>query len=247
MLEEIVGRACRDLAVQVKAVAATFAAAARPVEIPDVEVTAHSQESSEMCDDYYEKMGQLAEKARQDGGPSCAEYLKFLSVTTEVTQRCLALLGKAASLASKVEGRYECREPSACIAEFLEDYYDLLDPEGVKERHTQNKIIENRLCEVEVNYLGHLLVGNPETFALELGGGPPGVKAQLLSIAGEMISRSPVMSQRDYEEAYDSCSNVAFSWQECLDDELLLTVRGLLRQHIQAGMLYSSFDSDGTS
>ena len=79
-------------------------------------------------------------------------------------------------------------------------------------------------------------------FACSEGGGAPGVKAQLLSIEGKMISRSPVLSQRDYEEAFNSCSNIVFTWQECLEDELLSKVRGLLHEHVQEGMLYPSFD-----
>ena len=114
------------------------------------------------------------------------------------------------------------------------------DPEGVEKRHAHNKMIENRLCEVEVNYLGHLFVGDLVRFAMELGGGPPDVRAQLVSIAKRISSSSCLcMSELDYEEAFESCSNCACSWQEALDNECLLKVGRLLRKHVRAGMLYS--------
>ena len=76
----------------------------------------------------------------------------------------------------------------------MTNYYDLLDPVGVRERHAENKTIEKRICEMEVNYLGHLLLGNPTILSSELGGGPLGVKAQLLSIAAGVSVGCPVMS-----------------------------------------------------
>ena len=47
-------------------------------------------------------------------------------------------------MARKVEARYDCAGggSQACIEEFLDDYYDLIDPEGVAERLEENARIE---------------------------------------------------------------------------------------------------------
>ena len=98
-------------------------------------------------------------------------------------------------------------------------------------------MVENQLCEVEADYLGHLLVGNPIRFASKLEGGPPEVKAQLLSIAGGLastISISSVMSEADRDEAYRSFSDCAISWQDVLDEEYLQRVRILMKKYVRA-------------
>ena len=117
---------------------------------------------------------------------------------------------------------------------FLEDYFDLVDPECVATRHTENKSIEKQMLDMEVNYLGHIFAGNPASFGFVLEGGPPDVEAQLLTIAKEMstTSLSTVMSRGDYEEAYRLFLHEAVSWQETLEDESLAKVLGLLRKYL---------------
>ena len=148
-------------------------------------------------------------------------------------------LQKAAVLANRVQSacQHTSNNYQSFIEEFLDDYHDLLDPEGVAERHAENLMIENRLCKIDVNYLGHLLVGNLARFAFKLEGGPPEVKAQLLSIAGELastISVSSDMSVADHDDAYRSFSDCAISWQEAFDEECLQRVRILLSKYVRA-------------
>ena len=166
----------------------------------------------------------------------------------ETAARCNEILDhlrKAGVIANKVQSSFQqagSDDDQVVKEKILADYYDLLDPVGVKERHAENKTIEKRICEMEVNYLMQLLLGSPTIFSSELGGEPPGVKAQLLSIAAEVSVGCLVMSEEEFQQAYEACENCAFSWQEYFDDERLLEIRGLLRQHVRAGMLYSGSD-----
>ena len=128
--------------------------------------------------------------------------------------------------------RHSDSTQEAILAESCEDYYDRLDPVGVAERHQENKMIENQLCEVEVNYLGHLLVGNAPAFCDHvMANGPPEVTAQLVAVANSL---SPsVCSNSNYEEVYFQHAESAFSWQEDLDDACLLNVLKLLREYVK--------------
>ena len=44
----------------------------------------------------------------------------------------------------------------------------LLDHDGVAETLAENKFVEGRLYIIEVNYLGHLLFGDPNGFCKRL-------------------------------------------------------------------------------
>jgi hypothetical protein len=119
---------------------------------------------------------------------------------------------------------------------FLEDYYMLLDPDGVAETLAENKLVEGRLCNIEVNYLGHLLVGDPNGFCKRLEEEPSDVSAELIEIAGVRPASSGshrIMSHSEYEDAYLSHVSDAFEWQESMNEELCLRVMRLLREHVK--------------
>ena len=102
-------RACQRLASQVEAVASTFAAVSQPVPLPEAgEVFVCLHRDDEIL------IGSSREEVTSDVG-CCEDYLMVLSEATEVTERCSEHLGRAASLAHKVEARYEGREPLASI------------------------------------------------------------------------------------------------------------------------------------
>ena len=81
---------------------------------------------------------------------------KVVMETSSVAQRCLERLHSAASLASKVEERYANVVSQSCVEEFLEDYYDLLDPEGVQERREENRVFEDESQDQSLYVAGHL-------------------------------------------------------------------------------------------
>ena len=43
----------------------------------------------------------------------------------------------------KVEAGYESSTSHECVEQFLEDYYELLDPEGVENRMQENRAVED--------------------------------------------------------------------------------------------------------
>ena len=114
---------------------------------------------------------------------------------------------------------------------FLEDYYDLLDPEGVKECKYQNKLIEERLVNVEVNFLGHTLVHDAALYQSLLEGAPEDLRGDLLDLIRcrpDMAPPSAAQSRHRYEEMYYRHTEEAFLWQEYVADEVLLRILKLL-------------------
>jgi hypothetical protein len=184
-------------------VEACVVSTAQHTEICDTQIDCHSQE-----------MGHLMESVRV----------------------CLERLEEALIVTCKVEAAIGTNSPTRCIEQFLEDYYDLKDPEGVAERLRENRTVEAQFCDKEINYLGHLLVGDPAEFSRRLQETTSGVSAELVRFVGTFSSSSqacPILSYEDYEAAYGLCDGLAFVWQELLDDETLLQIRRLLREHVR--------------
>ena len=106
--------------------------------------------------------------------------------------------------ACKVEAAIGAYSPTRCIEQFLEDYYDLMDPEGVAERLRENRTVEAQFCDKEINYLGHLLVGDPAEFSRRLQETTSGVSAELVRFVGTFFQarkhapsyRMKIMKQR---------------------------------------------------
>ena len=95
--------------------------------------------------------------------PSSDFYFDHLAVIRTRCDEIIEHLERTASLACSTESsaRHSYSTQEAIVAEFHEDYYDRLDPVGAAVMLQENKMIENRFCEAEVNYLGDLLVGSP--------------------------------------------------------------------------------------
>lgn len=155
-------------------------------------------------------------------------------------EMCLAHLEKAAVIACQVEQstRHVASSLDEKATEFLEEYYTLLEPQGIRERLTENRLIEDQFCSMEVNYLGHLLIGDPESFRKRIAAEPSEVSAQLFDLVGSLSSTASsdvchVLCHSEYETAYGSHEESAFAWQEFIDDERLLIVLRLLRHHVR--------------
>ena len=212
-MAEMLGRACRDLRVHVKAVAATFAAtaAAQSVEIPDAEVTAHSQESSEMCDDYYEKMGQLTEKARP----------------------CLERLGEAAVLTCKVEATPGRGNRTECMKQFLANFYDLMVQESIANRLQENRLSEDHHHDLCMHAAGHLFTYSRHKFWDIVHCLPQNVEHELRQRSVH-CSENTALAPTSAAEAEVLYYERGVSWQDEYTEDDLVAVRRLIRSAVDA-------------
>lgn len=166
----------------------------------------------------------------------------FLEHLEAVRTRCgeiVAHLKRAACLARSIQGssRHSGDTQEAIAAEFYEDYYDRFDPVGVAELREENTMIEGRFCNIELNYLGHLLVGSAPQFYRHVMANPlPQVANQLLELANSIptnVISNSTLSRSEYEETYLHHAQAAFAWQECFDEADLLNVFRLLRDYVK--------------
>ena len=97
-------------------------------------------------------------------------------------------------------------------------------------------MIKDQFCSVEVNYLGHLLVGNPPVFCDHVLASAPRVAATQLAVVANGLAQSvtySILSRSEYEDAYYERSETAVSWQELFHDNNLLNVLSLLREYVK--------------
>jgi hypothetical protein len=226
MIEEAVNRACRELTVHVKTVAATFAAASQSVGMPGVEVITHLQESWE------------DETEKGDDGSEILEQLRtHLQQQHGVINSILKHLTRAAKIAKSAEESH-AKEPFECIIDvFMEDYYDLMDPQGIAERRSSNWRIESEQCNVEVNFLGSLLVHDASSYLARIQNAPAHLHDELACLAqsGSSITASNwASSEEEYHDLFWSHNDAAFSWQSHFSDEMLLRALDTLRAYVIA-------------
>ena len=124
---------------QVEAVAATLAASLRSIAPPGMD------EVVDMNNQYLESSG-----IHENGNDEEVGHI------TEKVRLCLERLGEAAVLACKVETAIGTEDRAKCIDEFLEDFDDLLDPEGVAERLRENRLVEDGHRDLSLHVAGHL-------------------------------------------------------------------------------------------
>lgn len=147
-------------------------------------------------------------------------------------------LGRAAKLANNATTRCAQGGRDAAVEALFEDYFNLLDPVGVEERIQYNRRVEEDAIGLEINYMGYLLVTDVEDFHRRMEKEPSDVSAELVAIAGTLhscpvpLQASHVLSRAKYETAYLLNAEIAFAWQDLLDDEGFLNVWRLLREYV---------------
>eukprot|EP00933_Yihiella_yeosuensis_P014117 TRINITY_DN12773_c1_g1_i5.p1 TRINITY_DN12773_c1_g1~~TRINITY_DN12773_c1_g1_i5.p1 ORF type:complete len:368 (+),score=66.80 TRINITY_DN12773_c1_g1_i5:88-1104(+) len=149
----------------------------------------------------------------------------------------LCKLQSAADLAKAIETsvRTGSSDPEALRNTFLEDYYCLLDPQGVAERLEEERMIEQEELDRMTNKLGHLFVNDPARFQGYLDQSASDIRERLAKISAD-IDHSPrqSISTEHYDDWFYSYSEKAFQWQHSVpDDGRLLEVLQCCREVAQ--------------
>jgi len=67
-------------------------------------------------------------------------------------------------LACKVEAAIGVDDSAKCVEQFLEDFHDLLDPEGILDRLRENSLVEDRHRDLSMHVAGYLFTYKREHF-----------------------------------------------------------------------------------
>ena len=179
------------------------------------------------------------------GDDTCATLEHLMAELRQqqgVISSILKHLGRAANLAKSAEESH-AGEPFECIMDvFMEDYYDLMDPQGIAERKNYNWRIESEQCNVEVNFLGSLLVYNVSTYLARIQNAPAHLHVELACLAQSSSStrgRSWMCSEEKSSDLYRSHSGAAFSWQSQLPDVMLMRALDTLRAYVIATFFFT--------
>ena len=122
------------------------------------------------------------------------------------------------------------------VKRFLEDYYDLMDPQGIAERQAEGQMIEQEWDDCETNYLGHLFVYNRARFHEETASAPADLQVTFRRIAEHCPPDCILMitTRSEYEDWYFSYADVAGQWQYKVPDDSQRGDDGMLLPLLQA-------------
>jgi hypothetical protein len=163
-------------------------------------------------------------------------FEKHLLLAGERFKYLLNHFERAARLANNATARCHRDGQDAAVEAFFEDYFDLLDPIGTEKRTQCNRRVEEEFLGIETSYMGHLLMNDVAQFRSLVQAGAENVVNELLEIADSMNVEvtSTLLSRSAYEDLYAAGDQEAFTWQDLMDDHVLLRLRRLLRKHVIA-------------
>ena len=167
-----------------------------------------------MCDDYYEKIGQLAEKARQ----------------------CLERLGEAAVLACKVEATLGTGSRTECMEQFLADFYDLMDPEGIANRLQETRFFGDHRHDLCMHVAGHLFTYSRREFWGIMHCLPQSVEHELRQRSVHFNEKT-ALAPTSAAEAEVLYYERGVSWQDEYTEDDLLLVRRFIRSAVDAAVV----------
>ena len=127
------------------------------------------------------------------------------------------------------------------VDEALEMYWSLFDPAGIAQRQEDNRLFDEEMIEVEVNFLDHLFVFDRRQFLQEVHSAPDEIRRVLVNLAVNHPPRQDPrhMLRNEYEDLYFLGSTDAGEWQYNVPDEdddsspllhLLRSLRSFVRQ-----------------
>jgi len=164
--------------------------------------------------------------------------LEELGHLTEKARLCLRRLEEAPALACKVEAAIGVDDSAKCVHQFLEDFHDLLDPEGVSQRLRENSLVEDQHRDLSMHVAGYLFTYKRGEFWKILHCLPKDVETEI-SRRSRHIHETAGVAAANASEAERSYFFQVDSrhWQDEYSEDDLLTVRHLVRLAVDAAVV----------
>ena len=116
-----------------------------------------------------------------------------------------------------------------CVAQFLEDYYDLLDPEGVENRMQENRAVDEAYRDQSIYVAGHLFTYDRRQFWKIIFGLSEEIEEELQEASRNFLQRN-LAGPTDANAAAMLYYCQGSGWQEEYSAEDGLTLRRLFRK-----------------
>lgn len=164
--------------------------------------------------------------------------LEELDQLTDKARLCLRRLEEAAALACKVEAAIGVDDSAKCVEQFLEDFHDLLDPEGVLDRLRENSLVEDRHRDLSMHVARYLFTYKREHFWKILHCLPKDIETEIsrrsrhIQETAGVVVASASEAERSYFFQDDSRH-----WQDEYSEDDLLTVRHIVRLAVDAAVV----------